>query len=59
MTKKKEEKSQESGKDAMHKMKRETLESGKSHKILTDSKQAMAIGLSETRKNNLKYLFRA
>lgn len=47
-------KSQESVKDAMHKMKKGKLESGKSHKKVTDRKQAIAIGLSEARKKGAK-----
>lgn len=54
MTKKYGEKAQESVKDAMHKMKRGRLESGKSHKKVTDKKQAIAIGLSEARKKGAK-----
>lgn len=54
MTKKYGEKAQESVKDAMHKMKRGQLESGKSHKKVTDKKQAIAIGLSEARKKGAK-----
>jgi hypothetical protein len=47
-------KAQESVKDAMHKMKEGQLESGKSHKKVTDKKQAIAIGLSEARKKGAK-----
>lgn len=54
MAKKYGEKAQESVKDAMHKMKRGELESGKSHKKVTDKKQAIAIGLSEARKKGAK-----
>lgn len=54
MTKKYGEKAQESVKEAMHKMKKGTLESGKSHKKVTDKKQAIAIGLSEARKKGAK-----
>lgn len=54
MTKKYGEKAQESVKDAMHKMKSGELESGKSHKKVTDKKQAIAIGLSEARKKGVK-----
>lgn len=54
MTKKYGEKTQESVKDAMHKMKRGKLESGKSHQKVTDKKQAIAIGLSEARKKGAK-----
>jgi len=38
----------------MHKMKEGKLESGKSHKKVTDSKQAIAIGLSEAREKGAK-----
>ncbi len=54
MTKKYGDKAQESVKDAMHKMKKGKLESGKSHKKVTDKKQAIAIGLSEARKKGAK-----
>ena len=54
MTKKYGEKGQESVKEAMHKMKRGELESGKSHKKVTDRKQAIAIGLSEAREKGAK-----
>ena len=54
MTKKYGEKAQESVKEAMHKMKKGQLESGKSHKKVTDKKQAIAIGLSEARKKGAK-----
>lgn len=47
-------KAQESVKKAMHKMHEGKLESGKSHKKVTDSKQAIAIGLSEARKAGAK-----
>jgi hypothetical protein len=47
-------KAQKSVKDAMHKMKRGELESGKSHKPVTNRKQAIAIGLSEARKEGAK-----
>lgn len=47
-------KAQESVKNAMHKMKEGTLESGKSHKKVTNPKQAVAIGLSEARKKGAK-----
>lgn len=47
-------KSQESVKDAMHKMKAGKLKSGKSKKKVTDRKQAIAIGLSEARKKGAK-----
>jgi len=39
---------------AMHEMKQGTLKSGKSGKKVTDRKQAIAIGLSEARKNGSK-----
>lgn len=45
---------QKSVKTAMHKMKKGELESGKSHKKVTDKKQAIAIGLSEARKKGAK-----
>jgi len=35
---------------AMHEMKHGKLESGRSHKKVTDRKQAIAIGLSEARR---------
>lgn len=54
MTKKYGDKAQESVKNAMHKMKKGKLESGKSHKKVTDRKQAIAIGLSEARKKGAK-----
>ena len=54
MTKKYDEKSQKSVKNAMHEMKEGKLESGKSHKKVTDPKQAIAIGLSEARKEGSK-----
>lgn len=47
-------KSQESVKEAMHKMKEGKLESGKSHQKVTNPKQAVAIGLSEARKAGAK-----
>lgn len=47
-------KAQESVKQAMHKMKEGELESGKSHKKVTNPKQAVAIGLSEARKKGAK-----
>ncbi len=50
MVKKYRDEEQESVKEAMHKMKEGTLESGKSHKKVTDRKQAIAIGLSEARR---------
>lgn len=54
MTTKYGKKSQESVKNAMHKMKEGKLESGKSHKKVTNRKQAIAIGLSEARKEGAK-----
>ena len=48
-------KSEESVKKAMHKMKEGKLESGKSHKKVTNRKQAIAIGLSEARKKGQKF----
>lgn len=45
---------QKSVKNAMHKMKEGSLESGKSHKKVTDRKQAIAIGLSEAKKKGAK-----
>ena len=47
-------KASKSVESAMHKMKEGTLESGKSHKKVTDRKQAIAIGLSEARKKGAK-----
>lgn len=47
-------KAQESVKEAMHKMKQGKLESGKSHKKVTNPKQAIAIGLSEAREKGAK-----
>lgn len=47
-------KSQSSVKSAMEKYKKGTLESGKSHKKVTNRKQAIAIGLSEARKKGAK-----
>jgi len=46
--------SQKSVKTAMHKMKEGKLESGRSHKKVTNPKQAVAIGLSEARKKGAK-----
>jgi hypothetical protein len=39
---------------AMHEEKNGTLKSGRSGKIVTNSKQAIAIGLSEARKEGAK-----
>lgn len=47
-------KAEQSVKNTMHKMKEGKLESGKSHKKVTDRKQAIAIGLSEARKKGAK-----
>jgi hypothetical protein len=47
-------KSQQSVKSAMKKMKKGTLKSGRSGKKVTDSKQAIAIGLSEAREKGAK-----
>jgi len=47
-------KAQETVKKAMHKMKKETLKSGKSKKTVKNRKQAIAIGLSEARKKGAK-----
>jgi hypothetical protein len=46
--------SQESVKNAMHKMKQGKLKSGKSKKAVKSRKQAIAIGLSEARKKGAK-----
>ena len=43
-------KAQDKVERAMHEMKHGELESGKSHKKVTNPKQAIAIGLSEARK---------
>ena len=48
------EKSQKSVKRAVHEMKRGELKSGKSGKKVTNPKQAIAIGLSEARKEGKK-----
>jgi hypothetical protein len=47
-------KAQKSVENAMHQMKEGKLESGTSHKKVTDRKQAIAIGLSEARKKGVK-----
>ncbi len=47
-------KAQKSVEEAVHKMKRSKLESGKSHKTVKSRKQAIAIGLSEARKKGAK-----
>ena len=54
MAKKDSKKAQSSVEDAMHKMKKGELESGRSHKKVTNPKQAIAIGLSEARKKGAK-----
>ncbi|MBA3603432.1 MAG: hypothetical protein H0W50_07280 [Parachlamydiaceae bacterium] len=54
MAKKYSPKAQKSVETAMHKMKEGELESGKSHKKVTNPKQAIAIGLSEARKAGAK-----
>ncbi|MDJ1483194.1 DUF6496 domain-containing protein [Cytophagaceae bacterium YF14B1] len=48
------EKAQEKVHEAMHEMKEGTLKSGRSDKKVTDRKQAIAIGLSEARKEGGK-----
>ncbi len=47
-------KSKETVKEAMHKMKRGKLKSGRSGKTVKSRKQAVAIGLSEARKKGAK-----
>lgn len=47
-------KAQEKVKKAMHEMKEGKLKSGKSGKMVTSRKQAVAIGLSEARKEGGK-----
>ncbi len=47
-------KSQQSVKQAMHKMKKGSLKSGRSGKTVRSRKQAVAIGLSEARKKGAK-----
>jgi hypothetical protein len=47
-------KSQDTVEEAMHKMKRGKLKSGKSNKTVKSRKQAIAIGLSEARKKGAK-----
>ena len=47
-------KSQKQVKEAMHKMKRGKLKSGRSGKTVRSRKQAVAIGLSEARKKGAK-----
>ncbi len=47
-------KSQQKVKKAMHEMHKGELESGKSHEKVTSRKQAIAIGLSEARKEGAR-----
>jgi hypothetical protein len=47
-------KARSSVKSAVHKKKKGTLKSGKSKKKVKSKKQAIAIGLSEARKNGAK-----
>lgn len=47
-------KAQETVEEAMHKMKRGKLKSGKGGKVVKSRKQAIAIGLSEARKKGAK-----
>ena len=47
-------KAQETVGEAMHKMKRGKLKSGKSGKTVTSKEQAIAIGLSEAREKGAK-----
>ncbi|SFE92145.1 DUF6496 domain-containing protein [Nitrosomonas sp. Nm166] len=47
-------KSQEKVEEAMHEMHEGKLRSGRSNKKVTDPKQAIAIGLSEARKEGAK-----
>ncbi len=47
-------KASESVKEAMHKMKKGTLKSGRSKKPVKSRKQAIAIGLSEAKKKGAK-----
>ncbi len=47
-------KAQEKVEETMHEMKEGKLKSGKSDKKVTNSKQAIAIGLSEARKEGAK-----
>lgn len=54
MTAKYGKKSQEYVEEAMHKLKKGKLESGKSHKKVTNPRQAIAIGLSEAREKGVK-----
>jgi hypothetical protein len=48
------EKAQETVEEAMHKMKRGKLKSGKSGQTVKSRKQAIAIGLSEAREKGAK-----
>ncbi len=48
------EKAQEKVRENMHEMKEGKLKSGRSGKKVTDPKQAVAIGLSEARKEGAK-----
>jgi hypothetical protein len=54
MTAKYSKKSQESVKEAMQKMKRGKLKSGRSRKVVKSRKQAVAIGLSKARRRGAK-----
>ncbi len=47
-------KAQETVEEAMHKMKRGNLKSGRSGKTVTSRKQTIAIGLSEAREKGAK-----
>jgi hypothetical protein len=47
-------KSQEMVRKSMKKMKRGTLKSGRSKKVVKDKKQAVAIGLAQARKKGAK-----
>ncbi|PSJ17327.1 DUF6496 domain-containing protein [Nitrosomonas supralitoralis] len=47
-------KAQEKVEEALHEMHEGKLESGRSHKKVTNPKQAIAIGLSEARKEGAK-----
>ncbi len=54
MARKYSKKAQESVETAMHKMKRGELKSGRSSKTVKSKEQAVAIGLSEARKEGAK-----
>ena len=54
MARKYSKKAQESVETAMHKMKRGELKSGRSGKTVKSKEQAVAIGLSEARKEGAK-----